>query len=147
MENNYHTKHAIRDWTLYVLMFSDGTYYIGITSYRNFLHRINQHGGTNGAKWNRSKIVEEIVEIQHLGKMSRLKAENIENDMFLEYRKKFGRNKVRGGYNIFSTSSIIPTYTPGSWQSIIFIGMCLIFALLALLFFVSISSHLFDFLV
>ncbi len=139
MPNNHYSKHSVRDWTLYVLRFSDGTYYVGITSYKDFLHRINQHGGSNGARWNRSKTLEEIVEVQHLGKMERLRAENIENDVALDYRKKIVRTKVRGGYNIFPTSSIVPTYTPGSWQSIAFIGICLIFVLLVLIFLIFIS--------
>lgn len=143
MVNNRQSRHALRDWTLYVIRFSDNTYYVGITSYKDFLYRINQHGGDKGAKWNRFKVMEEIVEVQHLGKMKRLRAENIENDVTLQYRKKFGRSKVRGGYNIFSTSSVVPTYTPGSRQSIILVGICLILALLALLFFIFMSTRLF----
>jgi predicted GIY-YIG superfamily endonuclease len=130
---NRFDKKAIRDWTLYVIEFTNGHYYIGITSYKDFMLRINQHGGRSGAKVNREKIVKEIVEVQHLGKISSLEAQNIENDTMLDYRKRFGAHKVRGGYDIYQKTSIIPTYTPGSLQSIIFIFCCLAMVLLLLI--------------
>ena len=122
-------KKSIRDWTLYVMRFSDGHYYIGITAYRDFMKRVNQHGSQFGAKVNKNKTIEEIIEIQHLGKLTRQKAEQIENNVTLQYRKKFGSRKVRGGYNLFSTSNIVPTYTPGSVQSYIFVLTCLLISI------------------
>jgi predicted GIY-YIG superfamily endonuclease len=124
---------AIRDWTLYVIRLTNGDYYIGITSRKDFMRRIRQHGGRTGAKVNRGKVVEEIIEVQHLGKISGLKAQSIENDMMLDYRKRFGARKVRGGYDISQKTPIIPTYTPGSWQAMVFIFSSLILALLLLI--------------
>lgn len=112
---------VIRNWTLYVVRFTDGHYYIGITSYKDFMRRINQHSGRLGAKVNRGKVLDEIVEIRHLGRMSGIRAGKIENDTTLEYRKKFGAHNVKGGYDIYESISIIPTFTPGSAQSIVFI--------------------------
>lgn len=120
---------AIRSWTLYVVRFTDGHYYVGITSYKDFMRRINQHGGRLGAIVNRGKVLDEIVEIRHLGRMPGIRAGEIENDTTLEYRKKFGARNVKGGYDIFKGTSIIPTYTPGSTQSIAFILACLLVAL------------------
>ncbi len=126
-------KKAVRDWTLYVIRFSDGSYYIGITAYKDFKRRIRQHGGRMGARWNLGKTVEEIVEVQPLGKMPRVTAENIENDVTLQYRKQYGSAKVRGGYNAWVARSIIPIYTPGSVQSVLFVLACFLLALVLLL--------------
>lgn len=127
-------KNAVRNWSLYVIKLTDGHYYVGITSFKDYMRRINQHGGRLGAKVNRGKTVEEIVEVQHLGAMSGRAAEQIENDVTLAYRKKYGARKVRGGYDTFKKTSLIPTYTPGSIQSIIFIIGCLLVAIALVLF-------------
>ncbi len=122
-------QHAIRTWTLYVVRFVGGHYYVGITSRRNFMVRINQHGGPLGARVNRGKVLDEIIAIHPLGRMSGKRAGEIENNVTLEYRKQYGARKVRGGYDIYKPTSIIPTYTPGSTQSIAFILACLAIAL------------------
>jgi predicted GIY-YIG superfamily endonuclease len=129
-------KRAVRNWTLYVLKLTDGHYYIGITARKDFMHRINQHGGRLGAKVNRNKTIEEIVEVHPLGKMSGAAAEHIENDCMLQYRKKFGASKVRGGYDVLKSTPIVPTYTPGSIQSYTFIIVCLLLAIISLIFIV-----------
>lgn len=134
-------RNMVRDWTLYVLRFSDSSYYVGITAYKDFMRRINQHGGEFGAKWNQAKVLEEVVEVQCLGRMKRYKAENIENDFTLAYRKKFGRSKVRGGYNIYSSSSLFPTYTPGSKQSIIFILACILLSIILAVLLLASTLH------
>lgn len=124
---------AIRDWTLYVLKLGAGNYYVGITSRKDFMRRIRQHGGRTGAKVNRNRRVEEIIEVQHLGKMSGLNAGKIENDVTLQYRKKFGALKVRGGYDIYKKTPIVPTFTPGSTASFVFIISSLLLALFIVL--------------
>ncbi len=123
---------AIRNWTLYVVRLKNGHYYIGITSRKDFMRRINQHGGRLGARVNRGNEAQEIIEVHDLGKMTALRAEHIENDIMLQYRKKFGAQKVRGGYDISKKTPIIPTYTPGSTQSFIFILTCLFLAVMLL---------------
>lgn len=123
---------AIRNWTLYAIQLKNGHYYVGITSRKDFMIRINQHGGPLGARVNRGNEAETILELQHLGKMTYVEASLIENDIMLQYRKKFGARKVRGGYDISKSTPIIPTYTPGSRQSFIFIAMCLLLAIVLL---------------
>lgn len=125
---------AIRRWTLYVVRFKNNNYYIGITSRKDFMCRINQHGGRTGAKVNRGKTVEEILEIHDLGTTTGLKAGYIENDMMLQYRKKYGARRVRGGYDIYKETALVPTYTPGSKQSILFIVGALILAICLVVF-------------
>jgi predicted GIY-YIG superfamily endonuclease len=127
-------KKAIRDWMLYAVKLNNGHYYVGITARKDFMRRIKQHGGRFGAKVNRGNVVDEIIELQHLGRMTGLKAQHIENDVMLQYRKRFGAQKVRGGYEVSKKTSLIPTYTPGSIQSFVFIAACLTFALLLLIF-------------
>jgi len=121
-------KKAIRNWTLYVIRLKNDHYYIGITSRKDFMRRINQHGGRAGARVNQGSEVEEIVELHHLGRITALDAQNIENDIMLQYRKRFGARNVRGGYEISKKTSIIPTYTPGSVQALIYITCCLLLA-------------------
>lgn len=50
-----------------------------------------------------------------------MRAENLENDITLTLRKRFGYRKVRGGYNAYVKPSFIPNYTPGSMESVVFI--------------------------
>ncbi|MDB5185265.1 MAG: hypothetical protein JWN38_1073 [Candidatus Saccharibacteria bacterium] len=90
--------------------------------------RINQHGTLDGARVNRTKTTAEIMEIHPLGRITRFAAENIENDMTIEYRKRYGRGRVRGGYNISLVSSLVPNYTPGSLQAVLLIAGCLLLA-------------------
>lgn len=122
---------GIRNWTLYVIKFTDGTYYVGITAFKDFMRRIRQHGSARGAHWAKGKVFEMVVETRDLGRIPRIKAENIENEVTLHYKKKYGR-KVRGGYNAFVRPSIIPNYTPGSTQSLFLILMSLLLALVVL---------------
>ena len=132
-------KDAIRNWTLYVVRFTNGSYYIGITSYKDFMRRISQHGGRKGARWNKGKILDRVIETRQLGRITRIQAENIENDVTLEYRKRFGRHVVRGGYNAYVQGSFIPNFTPGSMQMYMFLVVCLLGSLLLILFMVIIS--------
>jgi predicted GIY-YIG superfamily endonuclease len=134
------SKYAIRNWTLYVVRLSDRSYYIGITSYSDFMHRIRQHGGRAGARWARAKTVQEIIELHPLGKLTRLQAENIENDYTIEYRKQYGYRKVRGGYNALVHGSFVPNYTPGSRQSLVFLTLALSIATVAIIF-ITIQSR------
>ncbi len=142
MGTSYLGKNAVRNWTLYAIKFTDNTYYIGITSYRNFMRRINEHGGLRGAKCNLHKTLQEIVEVQCLGKMKHLKAQNIENDVYLDYRKEYGQASVSGGYNTSKNRSIIPNYTPGSWQWLVIVSGCVITATSGLILFLYAKSQL-----
>ena len=122
---------GIRNWTLYVIKFTDGTYYVGITAHKDFMRRISQHGSTKGAQWSKGKQLETVVETRSLGKIPRIAAENIENEVTLHYKKKYGRN-VSGGYNAFVRQSLIPNFTPGSTQSLVFILASLLLALVVI---------------
>lgn len=122
-------RNAVRNWTAYTVKLSDGTYYNGITAFKDARRRIGQHGGRKGAKWARGKKVVSVVEARHLGRMPRRKAEEIENQITLENRKRYGYRRVRGGYDTQRKTSIIPTYTPGSKESVIFILGSLVIAI------------------
>lgn len=130
---------ALRYWTLYVVQFTDGHYYVGITSYRDAQKRIRQHGGLRGARVNRGKTLKQIIEVRRLGLMTGQAAGQIENNITLAYRKKYGARKVRGGYDTMKRTPLIPTYTPGSSQAYVFIiaslalSLVLLLALLSLL--------------
>jgi predicted GIY-YIG superfamily endonuclease len=132
---------AIRNWTLYVVRFTDGIYYVGITSRSNYMIRIKQHGGPLGAKVNRGKVLDKVIETRHLGPMTGRQAGDIENDVTLECRKKYGGRKVKGGYDIYKGRSIVPTYTPGSKQSIILILACLLAAIVMLVAIIKVQQN------
>lgn len=120
-QSNKIDSHAIRNWKLYVIQFTDGMYYIGIAAYKDVHRRIRQHGSNKGALWARGKVLAQIVEMQELGRVRRNIAEKHENDITLAYRKKFGRKRVRGGYNSQMLTSLVPTFSPGSKESVRFV--------------------------
>lgn len=132
MKQKFIDKNAIRNWTLYIVEFTDSTFYIGITSYKDVNHRLKQHGRRNGAKWARGKTIKGVIETRALGRISRLEAEAIENEMTLRLRKQYGYKRVRGGYNANVKPSIVPAYTPGSTASTLFILASLAIAVLLL---------------
>ena len=87
--------YMIRSWTLYIVRFEGGYYYVTTTAPKNFIGPINQHGGPTGASVNKSRKLKEIVEVRPLGAMPCYKAEYIENNFMLLYRRRFGPFKVQ----------------------------------------------------
>lgn len=75
--------YMIRSWTLYIVRFEGGYYYVTTTAPKNFIGPINQHGGPTGASVNKSRKLKEIVEVRPLGAMPCYKAEYIENNFML----------------------------------------------------------------
>lgn len=110
---------AIRNWSLYAIRKSDGKYYVGLTSYSDARKRIRQHGGRKGAYINRGLKVEEVLEIRKIGKMPAWRAQALENDMTIEYMKKFGQEQVRGGRMIRKGRLFFREYNPGTNQAIV----------------------------
>ena len=132
----YLPKNAVRNWKHYAIQFTDGSVYVGSTSCKDVMKRIRQHGGTKGAKFARGKKVSRILETRNVGRMTRERAENSENDLTLKYRRRYGYKRVRGGHNAFVKPSLIPNFTPGSTASLVYIFGSLIVAaaLLAFIF-------------
>lgn len=122
-----------RDWKLYVIKFSDQTYYIGITSRSDVMTRVKQHGGYLGAKWTQYKSLEEVIEIRRLGKISRGKAEAIENKITLEYIKRYGRVNVRGGDKVGVKQLVFSNYYLSSLQVSLFTAFMVALSLALLL--------------
>ena len=51
--------HNVRDWCVYILECSDGSYYTGITN--NLNKRILKHNNGSGAKYTRSRLPVRVV--------------------------------------------------------------------------------------
>lgn len=99
--NNYQSR--IRHFWLYVLYLEDDKYYVGITT--NFMNRFRQHGGTYGARWTQKHRPLKVLELHDLGTITNYEAEQVEQDFFEQYRKKYGVSSVRGG-RVVSTGSV-----------------------------------------
>ena len=89
---------------LYVLELEDDCWYVGISKDPD--KRVHDHGTIKGAKWTFKhkplQPVEDHIQIFDLGRYRTLAECELEEDMVTEgLQKKFGLNKVRGGYTIF----------------------------------------------
>ncbi|NQX65742.1 GIY-YIG nuclease family protein [Paenibacillus alba] len=80
---------------IYVLKLDDGHYYIGQTD--NLERRIANHGTSIGATWTNIYKPISMIETLSVGVCNYFEAKNMENDITLDYMRKFGWQRVRGG--------------------------------------------------
>lgn len=80
---------------VYVLELDSGNYYIGQT--KNIKRRAKQHAGSTGSKWTKQHPPVRLVEIDSFVFSSEREAAYRESDLTLQYMKKYGWAKVRGG--------------------------------------------------
>jgi predicted GIY-YIG superfamily endonuclease len=73
---------------VYVLRLEDDCYYIGVSS--NLNARLAQHFCGDGSAWTRRHKPIELIEV-HIG------GEGKEDEIALQYIKKYGYHKARGG--------------------------------------------------
>lgn len=86
---------------IYVLELEEGCYYIGQTQKTSYEQRMKRHFDTKGksrkSAWVKlHKAIKVIELIEYKGTVPYL--EKFENDKTIEYMKKYGVSKVRGGY-------------------------------------------------
>lgn len=81
---------------LYVLKLEDGCYYVGQSA--EVHKRIQLHNAGNGAAWTRLHAPLALVECKRTWTSDRKSAETKENLLTLEMMKKYGWQKVRGGW-------------------------------------------------
>lgn len=89
-----------RHFKLYVLKLANEKYYVGLTARKKILDRINEHRFGVGAKWALLHKPVRVIETEDLGYISKREAEKKENNLTLEYMKKYGTQNVRGGKNV-----------------------------------------------
>lgn len=82
---------------LYVLRLEDGCFYVGQSRKENLQHRLRKHFSGTGSAWTRLHPPIEIVEqidmvLDYRG------GELQENQKVIEYMKRYGVSKVRGGF-------------------------------------------------
>lgn len=108
MKNINQTKKVMRHYWLYVIALEQNKYYVGITTRKDPMVRIRQHGGMLGAQWTRKykpiRTVKPLL-IRDLGVTSQYEAEKQEQAVFKEYAKLYGLSNVRGG-RIVSTGFV-----------------------------------------
>lgn len=89
----YHFQNVNR--YIYVLQLEEGNYYIGQTD--DLVERIHEHRTGKGATWTKIYKVINTVETLCVGVCNLEKAKITEDRITLEYMKRFGWQKVRGG--------------------------------------------------
>jgi predicted GIY-YIG superfamily endonuclease len=105
---------VIRNYSLYALELMGGKYYVGLTARKDVSRRIRQHGGRRGARWTAKHPPIKVVEVRVLGRMPKIRAENLENDMAHEYMDRYGMQNVRGGRMVRTGFLFLRTYNPGT---------------------------------
>lgn len=84
-----------KPWVLYALSLEGGYWYVGMS--RNPEKRFGKHLRGKGAVWTRLHRPIEIVELRPTTIMVDSEASLLEDEMTLEYAKKYGVEVVRGG--------------------------------------------------
>lgn len=90
-------KNKIESRFIYVLQLEDGCYYIGSSVEKNFEQRMKKHFKRKGSRWTRLHKPTEIIEKRKIIGDYR-SAELHENELTVDYMKKYGLDKVRGGF-------------------------------------------------
>lgn len=80
---------------LYALKLVDNCWYIGMS--RNPEKRFKKHGGKKGAMWTKLHPPIEIAEIRNTGLTNDSEVSRLEDEMTIEYARKYGIEFVRGG--------------------------------------------------
>lgn len=87
----------IRHYTGYALILEGGFYYVGITARADVYQRYAEHTSGKGSKWTRLHKPVKIIETRDFGIRALSSAAKLEDEMTLEYMKKYGMYLVRGG--------------------------------------------------
>lgn len=83
---------------LYVLVLSNGKYYVGKTSRKDPYDRIDEHFHSfYSAQWVKKNGFLDVKEVIDIGATTDYESDVQEQNMTLKYMKKFGYNNVRGG--------------------------------------------------
>ena len=85
------------DRIIYILKLTDDCFYIGQSSVDNYEERIKKHFRGKGSAWTKLHPPIEIVEINKVYGSYR-EIELQENSKTIEYMKRYGLKKVRGGF-------------------------------------------------
>ena len=88
---------SIQHRYIYVLKLENHNYYVGQTG-NDTKKRIKNHFKGRGSAWTKKHPPQKIKEIIDLGMVTFNKAEEIENLYTIQYMKKYGWEKVRGGF-------------------------------------------------
>ena len=91
----------VMERVIYVLELSDGCFYIGQAQKKSFERRIKEHFDltrkSRKSAWVKLHPANSVIEInEYVGTVPDL--EVFENKKTIEYMKKYGASKVRGGY-------------------------------------------------
>lgn len=81
--------------SLYALELEGGCYYIGMS--RNPEARIRRHMRGKGATWTKKHKPIRMVEVRNTGLTDDTKVAKLEDQLTIEYAKRFGHDNVRGG--------------------------------------------------
>lgn len=91
-------KHTIG--TVYVLELEDGYYYVGFT--QDAVKRYGEHWGNRGTSWTKKHKPIRIADVYHDV------PEFVEHRITRLYIKRFGMEKVRGGWYVDARDAVVP---------------------------------------
>ena len=85
---------------LYILPLADGCYYVGSTTRLD--KRFKEHVQGTGAAWTKlhPPLGNELMQTWEIPNMSLFQVEQMEDVLTVAMQKKYGLNKVRGGYTV-----------------------------------------------
>ena len=85
---------------LYILSLEDGCYYVGSTTRLD--KRFKEHVQGTGAAWTKlhPPLGKELMQTWEIPNMSLFQVEQMEDVLTVAMQKKYGLNRVRGGYTV-----------------------------------------------
>ncbi|MFB3164705.1 GIY-YIG nuclease family protein [Neobacillus sp. 179-J 1A1 HS] len=90
---------------LYILKLEYNKYYIGQSATPN--ERIEKQFKGKGSAWTKLHKPIEVISIKSIGIMDYKDAENVENEIVLQYMRKYGWENVRGGYFTYIDNDVV----------------------------------------
>ena len=100
MIHSYFDRAYFQKMHLYILPLEDGYYYVGSTT--RLEKRFKEHVQGTGAAWTKlhPPLGRELVQTWEIPNMSTFQVEQMEDVLTVAMQKKYGLNKVRGGYTV-----------------------------------------------
>ena len=100
MIHSYFDRGYFQTMHIYILPLEDGYYYVGSTTRLD--KRFKEHVQGTGAAWTKlhPPLGKELMQTWEIPNMSLFQVEQMEDVLTVAMQKKYGLNKVRGGYTV-----------------------------------------------
>lgn len=88
---------SVKERLIYVMELEGGNFYIGQTV-EHIAKRVRKHFMGKGSAWTKAHAPKSVKKVINIGLLTYTEAEQIENEYVIQYMKKYGWEKVRGGF-------------------------------------------------